>query len=147
MNLTSFLRSQWDRAGAWICITAGAVVLFAGWWGISGTTEVGRQLPYVISGGLAGVFLLGLGGMLWVSADLRDEWRELWAIRGALAAIAEDRERAVAPVAPVAPAVVANPVAPADAAATSARPASPPRHRHRRDHAPADENSVGDIHF
>jgi hypothetical protein len=27
------------------------------------------------------VFLLGLGGMLWLSADLRDEWRELRAIR------------------------------------------------------------------
>lgn len=54
---------------------------------------------------------------------------------------------AVAPVAPVAPAVVAHPVAPVDAAPASARPASPSRHRHRRDHAPADENSVGGIHF
>jgi hypothetical protein len=24
-----------------------------------------------------GVFLLGLGGVLWLSADLRDEWRKL----------------------------------------------------------------------
>lgn len=97
MNITAFFRTQWDRAGAWICIAAGAVVLFAGWWGISGTTEVGRQLPFIISGGLFGVFLLGLGGMLWVSADLRDEWRELWAIRSALAAIANNRESEHAP--------------------------------------------------
>lgn len=88
MNPMTFLRSQWDRAGAWICIGCGAIVLLLGWWGTSGTTEVGRQLPYVISGGLFGVFLLGVGGMLWVSADLRDEWRELWGIRDALSTIA-----------------------------------------------------------
>lgn len=85
MNPMTFLRTQWDRVGAWICIAGGAIVLFAGWWGISGTDKVGRQLPYIISGGLFGVFLLGVGGLLWVSADLRDEWRELWSIRDALA--------------------------------------------------------------
>jgi hypothetical protein len=74
--------------GAWVCIAAGAVVLLLGWWGISGTTSVGRQLPYIISGGLFGIFLLGVGGLLWVSADLRDEWRELWQIRDALAKVA-----------------------------------------------------------
>jgi len=83
-----FVRTQWDRVGAWIAIVAGAVVLLLGWWGISGTTSVGRQLPYIISGGLFGVFLLGLGGLLWVSADLRDEWRELWVIRDALVKVA-----------------------------------------------------------
>jgi hypothetical protein len=88
MNPMTFLRAQWDRVGAWVCIAAGAIVLLLGWWGISGTTNVGRQLPYIISGGLFGVFLLGLGGMLWVSADLRDEWRELWGIRDALNKVA-----------------------------------------------------------
>jgi hypothetical protein len=88
MNPMTFLRTQWDRVGAWICIAAGAIVLFVGWWGISGTDKVGRQLPYIISGGLFGVFLLGLGGLLWVSADLRDEWRELWVIRDALVKVA-----------------------------------------------------------
>ena len=89
MNPMTFARTQWDRVGAWACIAAGAIVLLVGWWGISDTTNVGRQLPYIISGGLFGVFLLGIGGMLWVSADLRDEWRELWAIRDALVRVAE----------------------------------------------------------
>jgi hypothetical protein len=88
MNPMLFVRTQWDRVGAWIAIVAGAVVLLLGWWGISGTTSVGRQLPYIISGGLFGIFLLGLGGLLWVSADLRDEWRELWVIRDALVKVA-----------------------------------------------------------
>jgi hypothetical protein len=34
-------------------------------------------MPYIASGGLGGIFLLGLGSTLWLSADLRDEWRKL----------------------------------------------------------------------
>ena len=75
-----YLRNQWDRAGAWLCVNAGAVALVVGYFGVSGTLEIGKQLPYVVSGGMAGLFLLGLGALLWVSADLRDEWRKLDAI-------------------------------------------------------------------
>jgi hypothetical protein len=39
-----------------------------------------QQIPYLISGGVGGLFFLGLGAMLWLSADLRDEWRRLDAI-------------------------------------------------------------------
>lgn len=75
-----YLRNQWDRTGAWLCVIAGAIALIVGYFGVSGTLETGKQLPYVVSGGLAGLFLLGLGALLWVSADLRDEWRKLDAI-------------------------------------------------------------------
>ena len=75
-----YLRNEWDRAGAWLCVIAGAIALIVGYFGVSGTLETGKQLPYVVSGGLAGLFLLGLGALLWVSADLRDEWRKLDAI-------------------------------------------------------------------
>jgi hypothetical protein len=57
------------------------LAILLGWVGVSGTTHVAAQLPYFISGGLFGLFLLGLGHMLWTSADLRDEWAELRAIR------------------------------------------------------------------
>jgi hypothetical protein len=30
-----------------------------------------------VSGGLVGLFLLGIAGTLWLSADMRDEWRKL----------------------------------------------------------------------
>lgn len=85
MNPMIILQKQWDRVGAWAFVVAGAVVLLLGYWGISDETRVARQLPYLISGGLLGIFLLGVGGMLWVSADLRDEWRELWKLRNLLA--------------------------------------------------------------
>lgn len=77
MGFMSWLRLQWDRVGAWVCIVAGAVVLLIGYIGVSGTPYTSEQLPYIVSGGLTGIFLLGVGGMLWLSADLRDEWRKL----------------------------------------------------------------------
>jgi hypothetical protein len=58
-------------------VAAGAVALIVGWVGVSGSGYPAAQLPYIISGGVGGVFLLGLGAMLWISADLRDEWIKL----------------------------------------------------------------------
>ncbi|HYH49343.1 MAG TPA: hypothetical protein VEG38_07320 [Acidimicrobiia bacterium] len=75
-----YLRNEWDRVGAWLCVIAGAVALLIGYLGVSDTLDTGEQLPYVVSGGMVGLFLLGLGAVLWLSADLRDEWRKLDAI-------------------------------------------------------------------
>ena len=78
--MKDYVRNQWDRVGAWICIVAGAIALIAGYLGVSGTLDTAEQIPYVVSGGMTGLFLLGLGALLWLSADLRDEWRKLDAI-------------------------------------------------------------------
>lgn len=91
MNLVVWARLQWDRALAAVATLAGAILLIAGWVHISGTGFVSEQLPYLASEGLGGVFLLGFGGMLWLSADLRDQWRELRAIRGRLDASSSER--------------------------------------------------------
>ncbi|HVW32627.1 MAG TPA: hypothetical protein VHL53_08825 [Acidimicrobiia bacterium] len=77
MDIVKYTRNQWDRIGAWLCVIAGAICLIVGYSGVSGTLDTGKQLPYVVSGGLVGLFLLGLGALLWLSADLRDEWRKL----------------------------------------------------------------------
>jgi hypothetical protein len=81
MTFLTFLKTQWDRTAGVVSVVAGAVVLLLGWIGVSNTGYVSEQLPYIVSGGLFGVFLLAVGGLLWLSADLRDEWRELRAIR------------------------------------------------------------------
>jgi hypothetical protein len=65
------------------------VLVVVGGGGVSGSAYPAEQVPYVISGGVGGVFLLGLGAMLWLSADLRDEWRKLDRIEQAV------RERGV----------------------------------------------------
>jgi hypothetical protein len=77
MGVMRYLRNQWDRVGAWACIAAGAIALLVGYFGVSGTLVTGEQIPYVVSGGMVGLFLLGVGALLWLSADLRDEWRKL----------------------------------------------------------------------
>jgi hypothetical protein len=77
MERVTFLRRQWDRVLAWVAVGLGASLLLLGWIGVSGTGYVFEQLPYVVSGGIGGLFLLGLGAMCWLSADLRDEWRKL----------------------------------------------------------------------
>jgi hypothetical protein len=84
MDPTKWLRLQWDRALAWVLVGAGAIALIIGWVGVSGTAYAAAQLPYIISGGMGGIFLLGGGATLWLSADLRDEWRKLDRIEEAL---------------------------------------------------------------
>jgi hypothetical protein len=84
-NIKTYLKAQWDRAIAVACLIAAAVVLINGYVGISGTPHVAQQLPYFISAGALGVVLCAVAGMMWVSADLRDEWRELRSLRQELA--------------------------------------------------------------
>ena len=84
MSVLTWLRVQWDRVGAVVAVLAGAGALVAAWVRASGTTELAHHVPYLISGGLGGIFLLGIGSTLWVSSDLRDEWGELHRLTGEL---------------------------------------------------------------
>jgi hypothetical protein len=77
MELTAWLWAQWDRVLAWVLGAAGLIALLVGWRGVSGTPYLAEQLPYLVSAGLFGLFLLGVGATVWISADLRDEWRKL----------------------------------------------------------------------
>lgn len=77
MEVLNWIRNQWDRSVALAAFVGGAVVLILGYVGVSATRQPGEQVPYVLSGGIVGLFLLGLGATFWLSADLRDEWRKL----------------------------------------------------------------------
>ena len=84
MDVVSKFRAQWDRVCAILGVAAGAFVLTVGWFRLSGTAYPAEQLPYLLSAGLGGLFLLGIASTLWLSADLRDEWRKLDAIEQAI---------------------------------------------------------------
>jgi hypothetical protein len=88
MELGNWIRLAWDRAAALILIALGAVVLVVGWIGVSGEVYPAKQLPFIISGGIGGMCILGLGALFWLSSDLRDEWTALDRIHEALADLA-----------------------------------------------------------
>lgn len=85
-EMRSWLRAQWDRVAAVVAVVAGVVSLTLGWLGVADAVLPAAQIPYVVSGGMVGLFLCGVGAALWLSADLRDEWRELRRIERHLAA-------------------------------------------------------------
>lgn len=84
MDFTRWLRVAWERALALVLIPVGAAVVIIGWIGVSGEPFPANQLPYIISGGIGGLFMLGLGALCWLSGDLRDEWMKLDRIEEAL---------------------------------------------------------------
>jgi hypothetical protein len=86
MDIVTWIRAQWDRVLAWALVGLGVLCLLLGWLGVSSTAYIAEQVPYIVSAGLFGVFLLGLGATVWLSADLRDEWRKLDRIEAALTA-------------------------------------------------------------
>ena len=91
MIVLRWLRVQWDRVLAVTVLVAGILALSIGWAGISDEVFAARQLPYLLSGGIGGLFLLGIGATLWLSADLRDDWHQLRRIEQRMAAAAESR--------------------------------------------------------
>jgi hypothetical protein len=55
----------------YLFMAAGVVALFVGWYGVSGTALVAKQLPYIASAGLAGVVLVAIGNRIFLINDLR----------------------------------------------------------------------------
>ena len=95
MDFYKWVRTQWDRAAAIVLVIAGVVSLIFGWVGVSDATLPTEQSPYLSSNGLFGIFALGVAATLWLSADLRDEWRKLDDIHRDLRAARDaDREDA-----------------------------------------------------
>ena len=84
MDFMKWARYHWDRLSAAILAGVGLLTLLLGYIGVSGTVYPAEQLPYMISGGILGLFFLGTAGVLFLSADMRDEWRKLDSIDVAL---------------------------------------------------------------
>lgn len=95
MNFVQLLRLQWDRTLAALALIGAVVALVAGYRGVSGKAFFAQEVPYLISGGVTAVLLLGIAGVLYLSADLRDQWRKLADISDTLDAMHSlDKERA-----------------------------------------------------
>ena len=68
-----YVKGHLDKVVAVLAVVAGIITLFLGWRGVWHTLNTAKQMPYIVSGGITGIFLLGLGAMFWTSADLRAE--------------------------------------------------------------------------
>ena len=84
MDIMTWLKSQRDRVVAWLLIAIGGLCILGGWIGVTNTVQVYNQLTYLVSGAIVGLFFLGLGVALLLSADFHDEWRKLDRIEAVL---------------------------------------------------------------
>ena len=96
MDLKTWLRAEWDRVAGYTLIGLGALCLLLGYLGVSDSPYVAEGLSYVMSGGIGGLFLLGAGATLLITADLHDGWRKLDRVEQAL------RETGAIPTVPTA---------------------------------------------
>jgi hypothetical protein len=62
-------RLDWRQALGAVSVVAGLVTLFAGWFGMSGTTQLSAQLAYMFSGGFGGAALIALGATMFVAFE------------------------------------------------------------------------------
>lgn len=91
---------DWRQAVGGALLTLGFLAIMIAWYGVSGTLDPGKQMPYISSGGFGGAALIALGVTLLVAyehardrAALRDVLSELDAVRSQLEALDSDLAR------------------------------------------------------
>jgi len=89
MDLIGFLKAQWDRVLGWTLIVLGGLALLLGYEGIRESAFVAQQLSYLASGGIGGLWLVGVGATLLVTANVSDEWRKLDEVKDLIARVLE----------------------------------------------------------
>jgi hypothetical protein len=68
---------RWRAVLAWILMAAGGVAILVAWYQVRDLPEVFLQMPYLISGGVGGAVLIGLGAALLITQDFRDDKQRL----------------------------------------------------------------------
>ena len=66
----------------WILLAAGAVLLLVGYLGVSREALPGKQIPYLVSGGIGGMFLAVLGAYFLGTQELRRDSGRLDRLEG-----------------------------------------------------------------
>lgn len=91
---------DWRQAAGGALLTLGFLAILIAWYGVSGTLDPGKQMPYISSGGFGGAALIALGVTLLVAyehvrdrAALREVLSELDALRSRLEALDRDLDR------------------------------------------------------
>ena len=61
----------------WVLAGAGAITLLVGWFGVSGESLTAKQLPYLVSAGLAGIALFIMAAVFLATDDVRRQFDRL----------------------------------------------------------------------
>jgi hypothetical protein len=83
-RLITALRVEAERAVGWTLVVVGALALLVTYLTVDSETTVVAQLADLVSGGLGGLLVLGVGLAALVLADLADEWHKLDRIEAAI---------------------------------------------------------------
>jgi hypothetical protein len=79
------LLTRWRAVLAWVLMVAGGVAILVAWYQVRDLPEVFLQMPYLISGGVGGAVLIGLGAALLITQDFRDDKQRLTALERKIA--------------------------------------------------------------
>ena len=66
----------------WILIGAGALLMLLGWFGVSREAIPAKQIPYLVSGGIGGIFLAVLGAYFLGTQEIRNDSGRLDRLEG-----------------------------------------------------------------
>jgi hypothetical protein len=66
----------------WILVGLGALVMLIGWFGVSREALPGKQIPYLVSGGIGGIFLAVLGAYFLGTQEMRRDSGRLDRLEG-----------------------------------------------------------------
>jgi hypothetical protein len=61
----------------WVLVAAGTITLIIGWFGVSGESLTAKQLPYLVSAGLAGIALFIMAGVFLATDDVRRQFERI----------------------------------------------------------------------
>lgn len=88
MNRQFVWAERWRSVVALAAGAGGLIAIIACWIGVSGSLIVANQLSYIASGGLMGLFLLGIATLLFWAEQRDRELERLHRVETYLAAIA-----------------------------------------------------------
>jgi hypothetical protein len=77
MDVRVWLRENWERSLGVVCLAAGAVATICAFLGVRSSRFLTEDLSYLISGGVGGLLLIGVGATLLVTAHLHVMRRDL----------------------------------------------------------------------